>query len=41
MGMYKCNICYAYCDSDDGCTEDPENDKELICPECEYDIDNT
>ncbi len=39
MGMYICNRCQNYRNSDDGCEEDPNMDTELVCLECAEKID--
>lgn len=34
MSMFYCNQCDELKDADDGCDEDPSDDRELICVEC-------
>lgn len=34
MSIFYCNRCDNLADADDGCDEDPSDDRELICIEC-------
>ena len=38
MGLYRCFECGGIRNSDDGCNGHPDNGMELICPDCEDEI---
>lgn len=39
MSLFVCHQCDNLCDADDGCDEDPNDPRELICIDCMADGD--